>query len=293
MSAYESIKLYGLVGDDYLDTIDVTNSDEALTTAITETFTNLADAFRGTLVGALDVEPILWGFVNLLHRHRIRIERSRDQYGDVIKRLIAEFDGGEITDTELQKARDGYERADEREAALTVMLDTAMAAYEDEFSKPWFPRSGSTASKTTTAAMIDARDFLAASKQREVEAKAPEGSRVIIAGGHDYQDHKAIWSALDRTRDRLGDMVLMHGGGAKGVDKIAALWAKSRNVAQVAFKPDFQTYRKAAPFKRNDEMLAAKPKAVILFPGNGISENVGQKAELNKIPVWKPVKEAA
>lgn len=39
-------------------------------------------------------------------------------------------------------------------------------------------------------------------------------------------------------------------------------------------------------------MLSVKPKAVILFPGNGISENIGQKAETRGVPVWRPVREA-
>ena len=34
-------------------------------------------------------------------------------------------------------------------------------------------------------------------------------------------------------------------------------------------------------------MLALAPRAVIIFPGNGISENVAQKAEVKGVPVWR------
>ncbi len=41
----------------------------------------------------------------------------------------------------------------------------------------------------------------------------------------------------------------------RGAEKIASLWADSRKVPQVAFKPDWTKHAKAAPFKRNDQML--------------------------------------
>jgi hypothetical protein len=41
----------------------------------------------------------------------------------------------------------------------------------------------------------------------------------------------------------------------------------------VAFKPDFTRWQKAAPFKRNDQILAVLPIGVVVFPGSGISDN--------------------
>ena len=66
-------------------------------------------------------------------------------------------------------------------------------------------------------------------------------------------------------------MVLLHGGSPKGAERIAACWADSRKVPQIAFKPDWARHAKAAPFKRNDQMLDALPIGVIVFPGSGIS----------------------
>ena len=82
-------------------------------------------------------------------------------------------------------------------------------------------------------------------------------------------------------------MVLLHGGSPKGAERIAARWADHRKVPQIAFKPDWTKHAKAAPFKRNDQMLDVLPIGVIVFPGTGIQENLADKARKLGIPVWK------
>src|SRR3546814_17810959 len=73
-------------------------------------------------------------------------------------------------------------------------------------------------------------------------------------------------------------MVLLHGGSPKGAELIAAKWADARKVPQIAFKPDWTKHAKAAPFKRNDQMLNVLPIGVIVFPGTGIQDNLADKA---------------
>ena len=72
----------------------------------------------------------------------------------------------------------------------------------------------------------------------------------------------------------------------RGAERIAACWADNRKVPQIAFKPDWARHAKAAPFKRNDQMLEAMPIGVIVFPGSGISANLADKARKLGIPVW-------
>jgi hypothetical protein len=43
---------------------------------------------------------------------------------------------------------------------------------------------------------------------------------------------------------------------------------RHRKVPQIAFKPDWTRHAEAAPFKRNDAMLAL-PIGVMVFPGTG------------------------
>lgn len=134
--------------------------------------------------------------------------------------------------------------------------------------------------------MIDSRDFLAAKERAETQAHCPAGTKIAFAGGADFNDHELIWSKLDQARAKYPDMVLMHGGGAKGAELIAAKWAVSRKVPAVAFKPDWN-FGKSAPFKRNDLMLEQMPQGVIVTPGNGITENLADKAKKLGIKVMR------
>ena len=76
----------------------------------------------------------------------------------------------------------------------------------------------------------------------------------------------------------------MHGGGP-GVEKIAASWAERNGVHQIVCKPDWGRHGRAAPFRRNDDLLNLLPKGVIAFPGSGITENLVDKARQLGIPV--------
>jgi hypothetical protein len=162
----------------------------------------------------------------------------------------------------------------------------------DQFVRPhrvsWRPRAGSMVNhRTLTAAMIDSRDFLAAKRRAETEPLLPPGPKVAFTGGLDFSDHRAVRTSLDKVHAKHPDMVLLHGGSPKGAERIAACWADNRKVRQIAFKPDWTRHAKAAPFKRNDQMLAVLPIGVIAFPGSGISANLADKARKLGIPVWR------
>jgi len=81
-------------------------------------------------------------------------------------------------------------------------------------------------------------------------------------------------------------MILLHGATPTGAERIAACWARDRDVPQKPYKPDWERHKKAAPFKRNDAMLEAMPKGVIVFPGTGIQDNLADKARKMGIPLW-------
>jgi hypothetical protein len=115
----------------------------------------------------------------------------------------------------------------------------------------------------------------------------PAGPKIAFTGGLDFNDHRLIWDKLDRVHAKHPDMVLLHGGSPKGAELIAAKWADHRKVPQIAFKPDWTKHAKAAPFKRNDQMLDALPIGVMVFPGTGIQDNLADKAKKFGIPVWK------
>lgn len=56
-------------------------------------------------------------------------------------------------------------------------------------------------------------------------------------------------------------------GGAKGVDSAAKEFAEERDLKYTEFLPDYEKYGKAAPIKRNDEIIAAADMVVALWDG--------------------------
>jgi hypothetical protein len=84
--------------------------------------------------------------------------------------------------------------------------------------------------------------------------------------------------------DRVADMVLVHGGDSKGVDRLAASWAERRKVAQVAFALDRRLGSRAG-FRRNEQMLSLSPRYLVAFAGNGVLERLVIQAKERKIAV--------
>jgi hypothetical protein len=144
-------------------------------------------------------------------------------------------------------------------------------------------------SKLDGTEIIDSRDFITAGHRAHAELLAPSGPRIAFTGGPDCNDHERIWAVLDKVLAKHPDMMLLHGGNPRGAERIAACWADQRSVPQLVFKPDWVRHKDAAPLKRNDRMLEARPVpiGVIVFPGNRISANLADKAEKLGIPIMR------
>ncbi|NKK70049.1 DUF2493 domain-containing protein [Rhizobium leguminosarum bv. viciae] len=255
--------------------------------AITDIFDALVVALSDTRLEP-DLDELLWSTVNLFHRATERIERELDDNEQAQKRGQREQDGSEVKSVELERHIAEGQTIIERRDAFELMRDQAADLYDRHTGKSWRPRSGSMVNhRNLTAAMIDSRDFLQAKKRAETQVLLPAGPKIAFTGGLDFNDHRLIWSKLDQVHAKHPDMVLLHGGSPKGAELIAAKWADNRKVPQVAFKPDWTKHAKAAPFKRNDQMLDVLPIGVIHFPGTGIQDNLADKAKKLGIPVWK------
>ena len=231
-------------------------------------------------------EALLWGFVNCLHAQVTRLDRTVDRIVPEMRDLERAQDGTEVKAHELETLTDRAQNLGDRRDAFEKLRDIAADAYRVETGDVWRPRHGSHASQTgqLTSAAIDGRDFRRARQDRETRAHLPDGTLVAIAGGKSVTDADAVWTTLDRARAKYGDMVLVHGGGP-GYEKIAASWAEARGVDQVVCRPDWNAHGKAAPFRRNEQLLNLLPVGVIAFPGSGITENLVDKARQLGIPV--------
>ena len=132
-----------------------------------------------------------------------------------------------------------------------------------------------------TEEMHDKAAFEAVPEDKRVSARGIEVGHIFYFGTKYSEPMGASVTGPD------GQQVLLHGGSPRGAELIASKWASNRKVAQIAFKPDWTRHAKAAPFKRNDQMLDVLPIGVIVFPGSGIQENLADKARKLGIPVWK------
>ena len=235
-----------------------------------------------------DLEELLWSTVNIFHRAVSRIERELDDNEQAQKRGQREQDGSEVRSVELERRTAEGITLIERRNCMEFFRDQAAEHFDRHTGSAWRPRSGSMVNhRTLTSAMIDSRDFLAAKRRAESEVLLPAGPKVAFTGGINFNDHQLIWDRLDKVHAKHPDMVLLHGGSPKGAERIAARWADHRKVPQIAFKPDWTKHAKAAPFKRNDQMLEILPVGVMVFPGTGIQDNLADKARKMGIPVWR------
>ena len=259
--------------------------------AVAGAVADIIDALVSTLSDTRlepDLEDLLWSTVNLFHRAVDRIERELDDNEQAQQRSQREQNGSEVKSVELERLTAEGVTLTERRNSMELFRDQAAEHFEVHTGSPWRPRSGSLVNhRALTAAMIDSRDFLAAKRRAETEVMLPPGPKIALTGGLDFNDHRVIWDRLDRLHVKHPDMVLLHGGSPKGAELIASKWASNRKVPQVAFKPEWTKHAKAAPFKRNDAMLAILPIGVLHFPGTGIQDNLADKAKKFGIPVWK------
>ena len=285
----ESMALYGAAPErGEFDSREVWDADDAID-ALGEAIRVMVDGItvEGTQL-ADERESLLWGFVNCLHSQVTRLDRTVDRITPEMKDLERAQDGTEVKAHELETLTDRARNLGDRRDAFERLRDVAADAYRVHTGDVWRPRHGSHSSRTgtLTSAAIDARDFRRARKDRETRAHLPDGTLVAVTGGKTVGDADAIWATLDLARAKHSDMVLLHGGGP-GVEKIAASWAEARGVNQVICRPDWSAHGKAAPFRRNDELLNLLPRGIIAFPGSGITGNLVDKARQLGIPVLR------
>lgn len=255
---------------------------EAMEQALAGIWSDLFALFPDTALED-DAEEIAWGLVNLFHRAAAKRGAQVDRATDEIRCLLASADGSEVHSMELERQ---VARAQASEAAmigLEAFRETVASLYFNETGSSWRPTTGSRINHgaALTAAVVEGRDYLRARADSRRRAAMPDGTPVLFAGGRlsfaTVEDAKAVadsvWQTLDTVREHVGDMVLVHGGDTKGLDRLAAAWAERRKVAQVAFALDRRLGARAG-FRRNEQMLSLKPRCLVAFAGNGVLERL-------------------
>ena len=230
-----------------------------------------------------DAEEIAWGLVNLFHRAAVKRSAQIDRATDEIRCLLASADGSEVHSTELERQIARAQAAEAAMIGLEAFREAAALLYLNETGSSWRPATGSRLNHgaALTSAVVEGRDYLRARGESRRRASMPHGTPVLFAGGRlsfaTAGDAKTVannvWTTLDRVREHVADMVLVHGGDTRGLDRIAAGWAERRKVPQVAFSLDRRLGSRAG-FRRNEQMLSLNPRCLVAFSGNGVLERL-------------------
>lgn len=101
--------------------------------------------------------------------------------------------------------------------------------------------------------------------------------KIIIAGGRDFNDYKKLCEICDYKLSMQSEIEIVS-GTAKGADSLGERYAKERNYPIKQFPADWDTFGKAAGYKRNEEM-ANYADALIAF-WNGSSKGTGHMITL-------------
>jgi hypothetical protein len=267
--------------------------DEAVEQTLAAVWSDLFQLFPETALED-DAEEIAWGFVNLFHRAAAKRSVQIDRATDEIRCLIASNDGSEVHASELEEQVDRARSAEAAMIGLENLREAAAALYLNETGSSWRPAGSSRTchSAKLTSAVIEGCEFLRARAERRRKAVLPEGTPVVFAGGRLSfpTDAEAktfasnLWTTLDRVHGNVADLVLVHGGDSKGVDRLAASWAEQRKVPQVVFSLDRRLGQRAG-FRRNEQMLSLNPRYVVAFAGSGVVERLVIEAKRKGVAV--------
>lgn len=240
------------------------------------------DVLRDTRLETI-ADRIAWGIVHSFHRVADQLDGEADRAAAKIKELIRDADGSEVMMAELEEAQTLCQSLDEARDAAACMRDHAAATFHAETGRPWSSPKGSLVSSKRSASVIAAADFLAARRQRRIDAHAPQGPVVIFSGGQQWEDHALLTETLDAVRQRIPTMVLATTAQNKGCDAIAASWAARTGTPIIAFTLNRKLGQRAG-FARNEQLLALRPVEALVCEGSGLQSHLARMVRAAGVP---------
>lgn len=269
-------------------------TEDALTQLGTVLMNELLDTTMGS--GLEDHQTIIAeALIGGLHSAIQRLEREADRSRDQVQSRMRDFDGTEIADVELQEATRKTNALDVAVKAVEFVRDAASSSYTTATGEVWTPWRGNVRPSRLTAAQLQAKSVIRAAELAK-QQPIPAGSVIIAFRGSPKAntaiDANRIFDALNWALKEHPNMVLAT-TGANGAEKLAARWAKQKNVTLITAAADFDRFHKAAPFKANDEVIRLEPTLCLTIPNSldpeadttpfGPALNLGQKAVQNGI----------
>ncbi len=101
--------------------------------------------------------------------------------------------------------------------------------------------------------------------------------KLLIAGSRSIED-------FDLSPYIPEDTDIILSGGAKGVDTLAEKYADDRKLSKIILRPRYRLYQKAAPIKRNEELVALADKVLIIWDGKskGTKHTIDYAKSINR-----------
>lgn len=84
--------------------------------------------------------------------------------------------------------------------------------------------------------------------------------KLLIAGSRGIEN-------FDLSSYIADDVDTILSGGAKGIDTLAEEYADKKRLSKIILRPRYDLYGKAAPIKRNEELVKMADKILIIWDG--------------------------
>ena len=118
-----------------------------------------------------------------------------------------------------------------------------------------------------------------------------EASRVIIAGGRDFNDYEYMSTKLNELfkdpNTFNNKTIKVISGMAKGADFLAIRYADENKLTKILFPANWKVYPRIAGFLRNNDMLSIATHLIAFWDrkSNGTKHMI-EIAQMKGIPVW-------
>ena len=101
--------------------------------------------------------------------------------------------------------------------------------------------------------------------------------KLLIAGSRKIED-------FDISKYVTNEVDIILSGGAKGIDTIAEEFADKNKLSKIILRPKYNIYGKAAPIKRNEELIKMADKVLVVWDGvsKGTKYTIDYTKKLNK-----------
>lgn len=95
---------------------------------------------------------------------------------------------------------------------------------------------------------------------------------IAVIGSRNFDDYEFVENIVsavitDLAEQTNSDKITIVSGGAKGTDLLAERFAKQHSFPMLIFRPDYKSFGKAAPIRRNREILEHSDMVIAFWDG--------------------------